>query len=266
MNMELDFIKEMFDSIASRYDFLNRFLSMGQDVVWRREMVKAAALAGQGCKVLDVACGTCDVAIEVCRQTGSGATIAATDFSPGMLAIGKAKVDDLEADALKADALIDAPLRHGCREKPSKINLSKTRLSKIHLVAGNALYLPFPGALFDAVFIAFGIRNIMDRKGALRSFHGVLKKGGRLVVLELTSPPRGFFKDIYMLYFQRILPAVGAFFSRNSRAYSYLPASVLKFPPPGEFAAMMKECGFSQVRWKGMTFGIVTLFVGSRIT
>lgn len=237
MNMELDFIKEMFDSIAPKYDFLNRFLSLGQDVLWRREMVKAATLPDEACMVLDVACGTCDVAIEVKKQKQKGSTIIATDFSPGMLFLGKQKVES---------------------GKDKKGN------SSIHLAAGNALSLPFKENIFNGVFIAFGIRNIMDRKGALQAFHSMLKKGGKLVVLELTSPPDGFFRDVYMLYFQRILPAIGALFSKNSNAYSYLPQSVLKFPSPCGFAGLMGEAGFENVRWKGMTLGIVTLFVGER--
>ncbi len=242
MNMELDFIKEMFDSIAPKYDFLNRFLSLGQDVLWRREMVKAASLPNGNSMVLDVACGTCDVAIEVKKQKQRGATIIATDFSPGMLILGKKKV---ESDY-------------------SATGASGTRLSpiNIHLVAGNALFLPFRGGFFDAVFIAFGIRNIMDRKGALKAFHSMLKKGGKLAVLELTSPPKGFFRDIYMLYFQKILPSIGGLFSKNAGAYHYLPESVLKFPSPREFGVLMEDAGFKNVRWKMMTLGIVTLFVG----
>ncbi|WP_080802810.1 bifunctional demethylmenaquinone methyltransferase/2-methoxy-6-polyprenyl-1,4-benzoquinol methylase UbiE [Desulfamplus magnetovallimortis] len=231
MNMELDFIKEMFDNIAPKYDFLNRFLSLGQDILWRQEMVKASSIPHSGCMVLDVACGTCDVAIEVAKQS-SGTKIIATDFSPGMLILGKKKVS------------------------------SKNSKDKIHLAAGNALSLPFRDAIFDAVFIAFGIRNIMDRQGALQSFAKVLKKGGKVVVLELTSPSGRFLRDIYMFYFQRVLPSIGGLFSKNRHAYHYLPESVMKFPLPDQFAEIMRNSGFKNVKWKGMTFGIVTLFVG----
>jgi len=233
MSIELDFIKEMFDSIAPKYDFLNRFLSAGQDIVWRREMVSGAELPDQSL-VLDVACGTCDVALEVKRQKGNGTKILATDFSPGMLALGKKKIMKHKGGDL------------------------------IHLAAGNALALPFKEMCFDAVFIAFGIRNIMDRKGAVMAFHRSLKQGGTLAVLELTSPPQGFFRDIYMLYFQRLLPAIGTLFSKNAGAYHYLPASVLNFPTPERFASTLRESGFEMVKWKGMTFGIVTLFIGKK--
>jgi demethylmenaquinone methyltransferase / 2-methoxy-6-polyprenyl-1,4-benzoquinol methylase len=134
----------------------------------------------------------------------------------------------------------------------------------ICLVNANALDLPFGPGTFDAVFIAFGIRNIMDRQKALSQFHTVLKPGGKLAVLELTTPQHPFFKTIYLGYFKKILPVIGALFSKNTHAYQYLPASVLHFPPPSAFATLMSETGFSHVRFKEMTFGIVTLFVGTR--
>lgn len=253
MSMELDFIKDMFDSIAPKYDFLNRFLSAGQDIVWRKEMVSSAELPVGKSMVLDVACGTCDVALEVRRQKGNQATTFATDFSPGMLALGKKKI-------MKKRAVISD------REKSNiKIADNDTIYNgNIHLIAGNALFLPFKDGIFDTVFIAFGIRNIMDREGAIKSFYRALKQGGTLAILELTSPPKGLFRDIYMLYFKRLLPAIGTIFSKNGGAYHYLPASVLNFPTPERFAATILESGFETVKWKQMTFGIVTLFIGKK--
>ncbi len=233
MNMELDFIREMFDSIAPKYDFLNRFLSLRQDVYWRREMVQAAKIPSTG-MVLDVACGTCDVAMEARNQAGNSARIIGTDFSPGMLALGQLKL------------------------KTSR------RFAAIPLVCANALALPFQAARFDAVLIAFGIRNIMDRRGALKQFHEALKPGGKVVVLELTAPERGIFRQVYLFYFKRILPAIGSLFSKNAGAYHYLPASVLKFPSQQKFSQIMVSAGFTDVKWKPMTFGIVTLFAGTK--
>lgn len=233
MSTELDFIKEMFDSIAPKYDFLNRFLSVGQDIVWRSQMVSGAEISNQS-RVLDVACGTCDVSLEIKKQKGNSVTIFATDFSPRMLELGKRKVIKNKED------------------------------HSIHLSAGNALALPFKDGSFDAVFIAFGIRNIMDRKGAVTSFFRALRPGGTLAVLELTSPPEGFFRKLYMLYFKRILPTIGTIFSKNSGAYHYLPASVLNFPTPKKFALTLCDSGFQSVKWKCMTFGIVTLFIGKK--
>ena len=234
MTMELDFIKDMFDSIAPKYDFLNRFLSLRQDVVWRRQMVKAASIPDGG-MVLDVACGTCDVALEIKRQRGNQVTVSGTDFSPGMLFLGKEKI-----------------LSHCCGTMD------------ISLAAGNALALPFKDNCFDALFIAFGIRNIMDRKSALVDFHRTLKKNGKVVILELSAPRQGGFQRLYMTYFQKILPLIGGIFSKNKNAYHYLPASVLKFPGAPSFASTMKKAGFSDIQWKKMTLGIVTLFVGTK--
>lgn len=231
MNKELDFVKGMFDKIAPKYDFLNRLLSLRQDTVWRNQMVRAANLKKDS-RILDVACGTCDVSIEANKQLSGQTSITGLDFSYGMLQLGKTKI------------------------KHKK---------NICLINADALNLPFRHMLFDAVFIAFGIRNIMDRQRALQSFFNVLKPGGRLVVLELSTPEKGWLKALYLLYFQKILPLVGSFFSKDQNAYSYLPESVLKFPSANEFSRLMKQAGFKQVKFKQMTLGIVTLFIGTRV-
>lgn len=231
MNKELDFVKGMFDRIAPKYDFLNRLLSLRQDTVWRNQMVKAANLE-KNSKVLDVACGTCDVSIETDTQLSGRTTIFGLDFSYGMLHLGKAKIKNKK---------------------------------NICLLNADALNLPFKQTLFDAVFIAFGIRNIMDRQRALQSFYTVLKPGGRLAVLELSTPEKGWLKALYLLYFQRILPIIGSFFSKDKNAYSYLPESVLKFPSANEFSKLMKQAGFKHVKFKQMTLGLVTLFIGTRL-
>jgi demethylmenaquinone methyltransferase / 2-methoxy-6-polyprenyl-1,4-benzoquinol methylase len=232
MNKELDFVKDMFDGIAPKYDFLNRLLSMRQDIVWRTQMVKAANLQ-KNSRVLDVACGTCDVALEINSQLRGGPRIFGLDFSLGMLRLGQKKL--IEQDK-----------------------------KNITLLNADALNLPFQNHIFDAVFIAFGIRNIMDRQRAVKAFFNVLKNGGRLAVLELTTPEKGIFRSLYLLYFQKILPIIGSFFSKHNNAYTYLPASVLKFPTPVEFSQIMKQAGFKDIRFKQMTFGIVTLFIGSK--
>lgn len=232
MNEELDFVKEMFDKIAPKYDFLNRLLSLRQDVMWRREMVRAASLP-RGARVLDVACGTCDVGLEVSRTLNHRAGITGLDFSLGMLGLGHAK-------------------------------LARRENATISLVNGDALNLPFGTGRFDGVFIAFGIRNIMNRKRTLKEFHRALKPGGRAVVLELTTPENGIFQKIYLTYFRKILPVIGSFFSHHTNAYAYLPESVLNFPDARAFSRLMREAGFARIRYKQMTLGIVTLFVGTK--
>lgn len=232
MNEELDFVKEMFDKIAPRYDFLNRLLSMRQDTLWRKEMVRAAKL-NKNARVLDVACGTCDVGLEVSSQLKGQAQITGLDFSSGMLALGQKKLQDQGN-------------------------------TTIELVNGDALNLPMKKNFFDGITIAFGIRNIIDRTSAIQEFQRTLKPGGRLVVLELTTPEEGLLRKIYLGYFQKVLPLIGSFFSKHVNAYSYLPESVLNFPTAVSFAGIMKNAGFDNIRFKQMTFGIATLFVGTK--
>ena len=230
---ELPFIRGMFDRIAPRYDFLNRTLSLKQDVAWRRETVFSLGLKkGKPAQVLDVACGTCDVALEILDRTGPETRVTAVDFSLNMLELGQEKI------------------RNRGVEK------------RIALLAGNALGLPFNDGLFDAVTIAFGIRNIADKRKALEEFYRCLKPGGTVAVLELSTPENRMFQALYLFYFLKILPMIGGLFSKNRSAYEYLPESVLRFPRSEDFSQIMEQAGFSEVVWRKMTFGIVTLFIG----
>lgn len=233
--MELDFIKEMFNAIAPRYDFLNRLLSLRQDVCWRRVMISALNLTDQDI-VLDVACGTGDVMIEIIDQNPNQKQVIGVDFAPQMLKLAWNKL------ALN--------------------NMSQSLHQSIQLLAGNGLYLPFASNTFDAITIAFGIRNIMDRKSALTCFFNCLKPGGALAVLELATPKHPLFLSLYLFYFKRILPIIGAFFSKQINAYTYLPASVINFPAANEFAAIMKQAGFRNIKWRSLTMGIATVFIG----
>jgi len=231
--MELDFIKEMFDSIAPRYDFLNRLLSLRQDIYWRRTMITALDLPDNA-SILDVACGTGDVLIEIIHQTENQKLIIGADFAMEMLKLAKIKLSE------------------------------KKSAPKIQLIAGNGLYLPFAPNTFDAVTIAFGIRNIMDRESALTCFLKCLKPGGKVAVLELATPKNKFFLSFYLFYFSRILPLIGAFLSKHLNAYDYLPTSVINFPLPDKFAAIMKHAGFRQIKWRRLTMGIATVHIGQK--
>jgi demethylmenaquinone methyltransferase/2-methoxy-6-polyprenyl-1,4-benzoquinol methylase len=230
---ELPFIRQMFDTIAPRYDLLNRLLSLRQDVVWRRTMVSAMAPVANG-RVLDVACGTGDVALEILHRHGSRMTVIGLDFAPGMLLLAKRKIQAASVSG------------------------------QIRLLAGDAFALPFANDTFDAVTIAFGIRNIQDKGTVLKVFHDCLKPGGGLFVLELSTPREGWLRSAYLLYFRRLLPAIGGLFSHNIGAYRYLPESVLHFPPARQFAGLMRAAGFVRVKWKPLTMGIATVFVGHR--
>lgn len=229
--MELDFIQDMFDAIAHRYDLLNRLLSLRQDVYWRRTMISAINISEDD-MILDVACGTGDVMIELLRQKKYIKQVVGVDFSFKMLRLAR--------DKLNAFGSMPAST----------------------LVAGNGLHLPFKPGSAGAVTIAFGIRNIVDRKSALTEFHTLLKPGGALAVLELTTPENRLLQGLYLLYFQRILPKIGALFSKQLKAYAYLPQSVIHFPKANDFAAIMKQAGFTNIKWQFLTMGIATLFIG----
>ncbi|HPA15196.1 MAG TPA: bifunctional demethylmenaquinone methyltransferase/2-methoxy-6-polyprenyl-1,4-benzoquinol methylase UbiE [Desulfobacterales bacterium] len=233
-NVELPFVKEMFDAIAPKYDLLNRLLSLRLDVCWRRVLVSEMKIPKYG-QVMDVACGTGDVPLEMIRQKGWNISVFGVDFSPGMLTLAKSKIKNMIGG------------------------------HRIHLLRADAFNLPFKEETFDAITIAFGIRNIIDKDTVLRTFHNLLKTGGILLVLELSVPNKGLLLSIYLFYFEKILPLIGWFLSKNLKAYQYLPSSVSKFPEADEFAAMMRSAGFTSVRWRKLTAGIATLYIGSKM-
>ena len=229
---ERPFIKNMFDTIAPWYDFLNRLLSLRQDVAWRKKTVKSLELSNNA-SVLDMACGTCDIGLEILRQK-KNAHITAADFSKEMLKVSQ-----------------------------KKIRL-KNKSDFFSLVSANALYTPFKNNSFNGVTIAFGIRNIVDRKTALENFYSCLKNNGKIAVLELTTPENRFLKSLYLLYFLKILPFLGGLFSKNYHAYSYLPESVINFPSSPEFVKIMEQSGFTDVEYEPFTFGVCTLYTGKK--
>jgi len=225
-------IRAMFDAIAPRYDLLNRLLSLGIDRRWRTRAVSRLAIPPQG-RVLDVATGTGDVALEIAERTDPSVRIVGLDLTPGMLVVGQQKV---------------AATRHRDR---------------ITLVSGPCEAIPLPDTCFDGVTIAFGIRNVVDREAGLREMFRVLKPGGRLVVLEFSTPGNPVFRAIYHFYFHRVLPLLGGLLSKRS-AYSYLPDSVSKFPDRETFKAMLAEAGFTDLWHRDLTFGIATIYTGDR--
>jgi demethylmenaquinone methyltransferase / 2-methoxy-6-polyprenyl-1,4-benzoquinol methylase len=222
----------MFSAIAPRYDFLNRLLSFGVDRRWRRAAVSEVTPA-RGGRHLDVATGTADVALEIFRQKGRDAYVAGSDISEGMIQIGRAKAS-----------------REGVSDRMGFV-----------LAPGESL--PFREGAFDSASVAFGIRNLADRQRGLREMCRVVRPGGTIVVLEFSRPRSSLFGAIYRIYFTKVLPRLGGLFSRRA-AYTYLPESVASFPDPETFARMMREAGCSAVAFRPLTFGIVTLYVGTR--
>lgn len=222
----------MFDAIARRYDLVNRIMSFGLDRSWRRAAVAALRLPS-GARVLDVATGTADVALEIARQA-QDAEVVGVDPSSGMLGIGRAKVADAELDG------------------------------RVELRRGEAETLPFGDDSFDGVTIAWGIRNAADRPLALAEMARVCRPGGRVAILECLEAPGLFLGPMIRFYTRRVVPFVGGLVSRRKREYKYLQTSIAAFPEPAEFHAMMRGAGMEVEVSKPLTFGASWLFVGRK--
>jgi demethylmenaquinone methyltransferase/2-methoxy-6-polyprenyl-1,4-benzoquinol methylase len=225
-------IQQMFGAIAPRYDFLNRLLSFGIDRRWRKKAVRLLKYR-DGSRILDVATGTGDVALEIARRTPESVKITGADFCKEMVELGCVKV----AASPYAD--------------------------RIDLKVAPCEDLPFANNIFDSITIAFGIRNVVDRKLGLAEMWRVLRPGGRMIILEFSTPRSRLFRQLYYFYFRRLLPVVGGLFSRYN-AYKYLPDSVLEFPSQEEFSRMIGEAGFRNIHLHELTFGIATIYVGEK--
>ena len=226
--------REMFTSIAPKYDFLNRLLSVGQDKYWRQRAIDLLDPMGNE-RILDVATGTGDMVIEVAKRNLS-VQIFGIDFSQRMLDLGRIKI-----------------ARNGYNQAAS-------------LQIGSGECLPFADESFDGVICAFGIRNFADVQLGLREFFRVLKPGGRVVVLEFSIPQNQFLKTAYEWYFNLILPKIGNIISGHSNAYSYLPESVANFPSQKKFIKWIEKIGFKKVSFSELTFGIVSIHRGYKVS
>jgi len=213
-------VRRMFDRIAPVYDAMNRVMTAGLDQRWRRATVREAVRSGDD--VLDACCGTGDLAIAA-RNAGASYVVG-VDFSERMLERARRKAPELE------------------------------------WVQSDVLELPFEDASFDAAVVGFGVRNVEDLEGAIRELRRVLRPGGRLGILEITTP-RGPLKLFYKLWFDRIVPLLGRLLPGGD-AYTYLPASVRRFPGPEELAELLGSCGFEAVQFRRFAGGIVALHVG----
>lgn len=223
-------VQEMFGRIAPRYDLLNHLLSFSLDCVWRRRTAKQFAhiLRQPGVRVLDVCCGTGDLAFALCRaRSDSGAQILGADFVEPMLTRARAKAQNGGYSA--------------------------------EFMAADALRLPFSDATFDLVTSAFGFRNLANYEEGLREIARVLKPGGSVGILEFSEPGSGLLAVLFRFYFRQVLPCVGGLISGSREAYAYLPASVGKFPSAGELSTLMERCGFAQATFEAWNFGSVLL-------
>lgn len=222
-------IKGLFDSIAPDYDRLNHILSLNIDKRWRNRAVSELIDTNLSLKVLDVACGTGDFTIEIARKAAQGSKVIGVDLSEGMMKIGREKI---------AAAGVQAVMEYGDCEA-----------------------LDYADGSFDRVSAGFGVRNFENLDKGLREMCRVLKTRGKIVILELSIPTNPLIRWCYKLYFLKILPAIGGWFSGNRGAYTYLPSSVLRFPSPDNFAAMMTEAGFADVHHRSLTLGICRMYV-----
>jgi len=219
-------VQGMFDRIAGRYDLLNSLMTAGLHHAWRVRAVDRAEV-GPGDAVLDVCCGTGDLAFELAGRVAPGGHVVGCDFSEQMLDLAREKAAGRGAAAVRFEW-------------------------------ADALQLPYDEGRFDAVTVGFGVRNFADRDRGLREMARVLKPGGRLVILEFTAPRRPPFSTFYSLWFDRIVPALGRL-TPNPEAYSYLAESVHSFPDPPGLAARMEAAGFERIRWLLTAGGILAI-------
>ena len=222
-------VREMFATIATRYDLLNHLLSANVDKRWRRIVAMRVRdkLSANNARVLDVACGTGDLSLTLFEITGAG--VVGTDFCRPMLSIAAGKTS-----------------------------------GRIRFVEGDALDLPFRDGSFDIATIAFGLRNLSNVESGLAELSRVLKPGGWVAVLEFSRPANAMLRPVFNFYFRKLLPWVGGVISGSRGAYTYLPASVRKFPDQSQLSLLMEQAGFDQVGYENLTGGIAALHMGRR--
>jgi len=221
-------VRRIFSTITDRYDFLNHFLSAGRDIYWRRFLIRKLSFFKTR-RLLDLATGTGDVAIAA-AQHHDPIQVVGLDFAGPMLEAARPKI------------------------------VGRGLSAGIHLLQGDALEIPFPDESFDAVTVAFGIRNMPDRARVLQEMRRVLVPGGGLYILEFTTPQGRFFRSIYFFYLNRLLPRLARWFTQNPEAYQYLAESIMNFPYPDDFVREIREASFQEVRKFPLTGGITYLY------
>ena len=222
-------VQSMFSDIAPRYDLLNHLLSLNVDKRWRRRAVDILLTSNDPAGLyLDACAGTLDLSVEIANRHKFTGQIVASDFAFPMLAAGVHKIAGRPIEA----------------------------------VCGDAMRLPAPDNLFDGVIVGFGVRNLSSVNDGVRELARVLKPGGRLVILEFTTPGWQPFRAVYLSYFTKVLPLVGRLVSKHGNAYTYLPESVLQFPRPENLGAIMEAAGLRDVKWQTLTGGIAAIHSG----
>mgnify|MGYP000515870456 CR=1 FL=1 len=227
-------VRGMFDRIAGVYDLMNSAMTAGMHHRWREKAVDRAGLE-RGDSALDVACGTGDLTLELQRRVGPGGRVVGSDFSERMLDLAREKA------ARRGGAGWGSPIFEW----------------------GDALELPYDNAGFDAVTVGFGVRNFANLERGIAELTRVLRPGGRLVILEITQPTRRPLSTFFSIWFDRLVPLLGQL-AGDPEAYSYLPESVKRFPPPEGLAAIMSGAGLAEIRWTVLAGGIIAIHVGTK--
>ena len=224
-------VREVFESVAGKYDLMNDLMSLGVHRAWKQDF---AAYSGvlPGDRVLDLAGGTGDIAALMSKRVGGSGQVVLTDINEAMLDVGRRRLDD------------------------------KGIVHNVTYALVNAEALPFGEGEFDAVTIAFGLRNVTDKDAALREMHRVLKPGGRALILEFSEVQPELLKKAYDTWSFGVLPVLGKLVANDEESYRYLAESIRKHPPQEELAEMMREAGFSQVNYRNLTGGIVAIHSG----
>lgn len=226
-------VEQMFDNIAHKYDFLNHFFSLGIDIIWRKRAI-GMIKKYQPKSILDVATGTGDFAILTAKHYREVDHITGLDLSEGMLEIGRKKI------------------------------IEQKLSSMISMVKGDSEKLPFEDHSFEALTVAFGVRNFEDLKQGLREMHRVLKPGGVMAIIEFSKPKKFPIKQLFTVYFKHIMPTVGNWLSKDSRAYSYLPESVDAFPEGEAFKLILSNTGFSKIEIISLSGGIASIYFAQK--
>jgi demethylmenaquinone methyltransferase / 2-methoxy-6-polyprenyl-1,4-benzoquinol methylase len=225
-------VHQVFETISSKYDFMNSVISFQRHIAWRKDIMRRMAVK-KGSKALDLCCGTGDWSLALAKVVGSSGQVVGLDFSENMLKVAKQKV-------------------------------AKEQLANIELIHGNAMNLPFEDHTFDYVTIGFGLRNVPDLKQVLSEMYRVVKPGGKVVCLETSQPTMPVFRQIYYFYFQFIMPALGRIFAKSYKEYSWLQESAKEFPGREELAAEFRQAGFVDLEVKSYSGGVAAMHLGTK--
>lgn len=225
-------VADMFNNIAGKYDFLNHLLSLGIDKGWRTKAIKSIESIAPK-KILDVATGTGDLAIAAAKKI-TDSNVVGIDIAAQMLEVGRVKIEDK--------------------------NLS----ARIEMKVGDSEALPYADNHFDAVLCAYGVRNFQDLPKGLSEMCRVMRKGGRLAILEFSQPKTFPVKQVFSIYFKYVMPLFGKMVSKHSTAYNYLPESVMAFPEGQDFCKILEQCGYKNVKARPLTFGITSLYTAEK--